>query len=375
MKFTGSFHPQNIVNSSKTLYLKKISLSKQSNSPYKKELHSIFNDPSSYLKLPGELNVPFVVGKKLCGPRYDIDDKVIPYSIVGNPRLFKKRNLNGNISRTSSMMSRMTTREVKTTEPKSNAVTDNEIHNIFTRCKDNIESNSNRTNEFLTSLPKKYKDKTIKPLLLQQKVIQNYEDNEKMENLLSERIKNQLLTKSKKSSRMSTINTSSSSINNKDLLMQSMESFRMKKETMEYIQKTENARKKYGHNYWVLSLRHPPHFKGIRQNFINIGSKGNPLWCTIRERLPVINETVINPRCNAKIIDNENLESYMKTSPSLVNYMNKTMNMIDLEIKGRDLLKVEEENVKLIKGRKKLVHLNYDKDSLRDISIVENWKK
>ena len=54
--------------------------------------------------------------------------------------------------------------------------------------------------------------------------------------------------------------------------------------------------------------------------------------------------------------------------------MNKTMNMIDLEIKGRDLLKVEEENVKLLKGKKKLVHLKYDKESLRDINIIENWK-
>ena len=62
MQFTASFHPQNITNPSKTLYLKKISLSSQSNSPYKKELHSIFNDPSSYLKLPAELNLPFVVG-------------------------------------------------------------------------------------------------------------------------------------------------------------------------------------------------------------------------------------------------------------------------------------------------------------------------
>lgn len=374
MKFTASFHPQNITNPSKTLYLKKISLSSQSNSPYKKELHSIFNDPSSYLKLPAELNLPFVVGKKLCGPRYDIDDRVIPYSIVGNPRIFKKRNLNANISRTSSMMSRMTTREVKTTEPKSNIVTDNEIHNIFTRCKDNIESNTNRANEFMTSVPKKYKDRTIKPLLLQQKVIASYEENEKIENLLSERIKNRLLTKSKKSSRTSTINTSSSSINNKELLMQSMDSFRMKKETMEYIQNTEDARKKYGRNYWALSLRHPPNFKGIRQNYINLGSKFNPLWCTIRERLPVINETVINPKCSAKVIDNESLESYMKTSPSLINYMNKTMNMIELEIKGRDLLKVEEENVKLLKGKKKLVHLKYDKESLRDINIIENWK-
>ena len=184
MKFTASFHPQNITNPSKTLYLKKISLSSQSNSPYKKELHSIFNDPSSYLKLPAELNLPFVVGKKLCGPRYDIDDRVIPYSIVGNPRIFKKRNLNANISRTSSIMSRMTTREVKTTEPKSNIVTDNEIHNIFTRCKDNIESNTNRANEFMTSVPKKFKDRTIKPLLLQQKVIARYEENEKIENIL-----------------------------------------------------------------------------------------------------------------------------------------------------------------------------------------------
>lgn len=359
MKFTKIHQP-------KTLVLRKIDLTQSSPNPYTKQFETLFNDPSSYLRLPGESEFPFVVGKKLSGPRYDADDQVIPYSIVGNPRIFKKRNLNSNFSRTSSTYSRTIRENTKGNESNSHIVTDKELNNIFTRCKDNIETNFDRGNEFLTSIPPNVNENAIKPLLLQQKIIEQHEENEKIENNISSKIKRRL-----------NLHKFSHKSPRKELLMDSLDSFRVKKDTMEYIQKNEDFVKKYGSYHWAIGLRRPKNFKGIRENHINIGSNTKPVWCTIRERLPVVNETIINPRFDwrdKKIIDNESLESYMKTTPSLINFMNKTMNMNDLEIKGKDLLKVEEENAKSLKGKKKLLHLKYDKDSIKDLNFVENWK-
>ena len=47
----------------------------------KKDL--LFENPESYLKLPYETNFHFVVGKKPKGPRFNSDNQLIPYSIVG----------------------------------------------------------------------------------------------------------------------------------------------------------------------------------------------------------------------------------------------------------------------------------------------------
>ena len=48
-----------------------------------KKRKTLFDNPETYLKLPSETNFQFVIGKKLRGPRYNSDNELIPYSIVG----------------------------------------------------------------------------------------------------------------------------------------------------------------------------------------------------------------------------------------------------------------------------------------------------
>ena len=157
----------------KTFYVTKVTPS-QSKS-VSKEVNSLFEDPSTFLRLPAESKRHFIVGKKLSGPRYDTDDQVIPYSIVGNPKIFKKKNLNANISSIHSQ-SKFTGRP----DPNivnSNIITDNKLDELFTRCRDNIESNSTYTNDFLLSIPSN-KDETVKkPLMLQQRTLENFSSN------------------------------------------------------------------------------------------------------------------------------------------------------------------------------------------------------
>jgi hypothetical protein len=128
----------------------------------------------------------------------------------------------------------------------------------------------------------------------------------------------------------------------------------------------------------MIGLRKPKNFNGIREAYINIGNLNRPVWCTIREKLPIINETVVNPyksnETERLLTESEGMKSYMKTSPSLMTFMNKTMNMVNLEIKGKNLLQVEEENAKLLKGKKKrLLHMKDDKDMKKELNFVENW--
>ena len=54
--------------------------------------------------------------------------------------------------------------------------------------------------------------------------------------------------------------------------------------------------------------------------------------------------------------------------------MNKTMNMCSLEVKGRNLLNFENNHYKSLKGSKKIVKFNYDRDSMKDLNFVNNWK-
>jgi hypothetical protein len=363
----------------KTFYITKVAPS-QSKS-VSKEVNSLFEDPSTFLRLPGESKRHFIVGKKLCGPRYDTDDQVIPYSIVGNPKIFKKKNLNANISSIHSQ-SKFTGRP----DPNivnSNIITDNKLDELFTRCRDNIESNSTYTNDFLLSIPSN-KDETVKkPLMLQQRTLENFSSNNRKLQMISDKIRKKIYNGNFISARSNYRDYHKQThyyypIKNKDLLIDSGDKFRMKKETMEYVQNNADFHTRYGQYHWMIGLRRPKNFNGIREAYINIGNLNRPVWCTIREKLPIINETVVNPyksnETERLLTESEGMKSYMKTSPSLMTFMNKTMNMVNLEIKGKNLLQVEEENAKLLKGKKKrLLHMKDDKDMKKELNFVENW--
>ena len=55
-------------------------------------------------------------------------------------------------------------------------------------------------------------------------------------------------------------------------------------------------------------------------------------------------------------------------------YMNRTSKMNNLEVKGNNLLDFESKNVKLLKGRKMIHKVHYDRDSLKDLELINNWK-
>ena len=74
--------PRKKSSTQRTLFLTKIKLDNYSN--IKKRIKKLFEDPENYLKLPNECESKFIIGKNIIGPRYDNQNKLIPYTIVGN---------------------------------------------------------------------------------------------------------------------------------------------------------------------------------------------------------------------------------------------------------------------------------------------------
>ena len=67
-------------------------------------------------------------------------------------------------------------------------------------------------------------------------------------------------------------------------------------------------------------------------------------------------------------------DSFLNNNSKLKNYINKYINMNQLEVNGKNLLDFEEKNARLLRGKKKLIKIKYDKESIKDLSLIDNWK-
>ena len=333
---------------------------------YKLALTSLFDNPSTYLSLPGESPTPYVVGKKLTGPRFNSDQQLIPYSIVGAHHLFKRKGQMGssNISRTNTQNRRMTSRN---TMIQSDFITDKQIESIFSKCRESTTPvDMNRT--IFRTIPHNMEDKVIKPLKSQEACLSKHVLHDEYRKTLSNKIKHKLY-------RSSHYKQSSSK-----LLLDKVDMFRMKKETKDYAHTIVNdidLDKRYGKHSWVVGLRRVKNSDGIRKNYINIGNQERPVWCTIREKLPIVNETVVAPgECSGDkmFMQSQSVSTFVKATPVLNGFVKRTMELVGLEVNGKGLLEFEEENYKQLKGKKKLVEVKHGNDSMKDLDIAEDWK-
>ena len=367
----------------KTLLITKLPPS--STPKYKDALSSLFDNPSTYLNLPSESTTPYVVGKKLTGPRFNSDDQVIPYSIVGTQRLFKRKgqlvNAN-NISRTTTGNRRMTSRN---TIIHSDFITDKQIESIFSKHRDSLSlTTTNTNNSIYRTIPHNMEDKVIKPLKSQEVCLSKHVLNDQYRKSLSNKIKYKLYNTTHYHTKSNPLSLS----NNKNkvlflkrnLLLDKVDMFRMKKETKDYAHTIVNdidLDRKYGKYSWVVGLRRKNNTCGIRKNYINIGNQERPVWCTIREKFPVVNETVVAPgECSGDkmFMQSTSVDTFVKAAPVLNGYVKRTLDLVELEVNGKGLLEFEEENCKQLKGRKKLVDMKHGNDSVKNLDIAEDWK-
>ena len=353
----------------KTLVVNKISPG--SNLKIENEVKNLFDSPDTYLQLPSDSKIPFVVGRRLQGPRYDLDDKLIPYSIVGNPKFLKNKtniNVNNSISRSlySQQHSRSTMAKNNNTidNTKSSAMSDNQIKAIFSKCKYNIENNNIKKNDFLKTIPNSMNDYVIRPLLIQEK------------NLKFQRRFNKNVLK-----KLSITSKVESSESNRINLLQESDNYITKTETLRYMA-LNDKKINFGNGLqnWSMSLRRPKNFEGERRGYVNVGTDNKPYWIILREKYPnqfenIMNPNNINNEFDKAMYKTQSFNKYISTFPNFKKFMNKTCDIWGLEVKGKNLLKAEEDNYKQLKGKtKRIVHLKYDKESMKDLNICENWK-
>ena len=63
-----------------------------------------------------------------------------------------------------------------------------------------------------------------------------------------------------------------------DLLINNIQSYRMKKQIKEYIENNKLLSEKLGNNYWLFNLRRSPKNDFTKMNYFNIGTKEREIW-------------------------------------------------------------------------------------------------
>ena len=141
-------------------------------------------------------------------------------------------------------------------------------------------------NDFLYNIPKE-----TKKILNNQENALNLNQKYKSEKGLLERV---LSNRSKKSYG--------------DLLINRTDTFRQKKEIKESYEEHKPLDQRYGNNTWVMGLRRPNNFKGLRYCYVNAGSDINPIWRKVKEIVKV-NEKISVPHSE---VNRKDLEPFMK---------------------------------------------------------------
>ncbi len=389
-KFTSS--------NQKTYVLTK--LQPHTNEDIENQVKNLFIDPNTYLQLPSESKINFVVGKKIQGPRYDSDQKLISYSVVGSSRATsRKKNLKEtNMSRSGYNSNRIMSFSNKTDKNLTDNLLTNTIHDqqikiIYNNSRQIISENQKKyKNDFLENIPKILNSQVKNKLLIQEKSLQNNEKIEEFQNKFEKNLINAIKEKNHRKQHSKKIK--SNILNDKynyttysSDLFNSSNNFILKRENFLFNTNTINNKVNYpsignGLQNWSMSLRRPKNFHGVRRGFINVGTDKNPNFCQLQEKFPNITENIFNPKWMKN--DNKNYflstksffkETYDDLNPKYktIDFFNKTMNLMDLEIKGRKLIDVEENIFKQLKGKKILNNVKYDREALKDLDIVENW--
>ena len=350
----------------------------------KNQLNTLFDNPSTFLQLPSESKINFVVGKKIKGPRFDVHDKLVTYSVVGNPLKYLKRKnksfsvlsdepiVNNKVNKPEVVYKNMGLKDEP--EIKVIDITDKEVRNLFKNISDNIQNKKNESNNILKNINcNKYKKDIIKmPFLNQENSLKNIQKYKNEQKLFEDK-KNKILYMNKNKK------------NCNSLILKS-ELYRLKRENINYITSQQKINIGNGFQKWAFSLRGPKFLKGVRREYVNVGSDKKPIWVKLQEKYPIKIENVYNPEwknedkyfktmSNFSFPKKNNKEDiFLKTAPNFGHFREKTMNLEGLQITGINLFDFEKKNVENLRGKKKqLQKFIYNKECLEDQNIIEKW--
>jgi hypothetical protein len=175
-------------------------------------------------------------------------------------------------------------------------ITDKGLNDLYDNIRKRKLGNAFKLNDFVNNVDTATKKEMSEILSSQEKVLAlkeiNDDKHDRFTNFLSHRIKK----------------------NDDDILMNNVHSYRVKKEINEYVEKHQPIEYKYGSSYWLMTLRRPEDFKGVRYSYINIRDSFNPFWQLVKEVIPSESEIIRSPYKTAREIENLSKSEYLKKS-------------------------------------------------------------
>lgn len=134
---------------------------------------------------------------------------------------------------------------------------------------------------------------------------------------------------------------------NNELLMNSIEKFRIKKEVVNTFHYKNSLEDRYEKLKWKISLRRPEHFKGARKIFVNVSSDANPLWTLVKDKYTKKDKIY----CYSNDLDE--IEMNQKLKKKDLNQIQKNIKTItSLRLNGKSLLQFEFDHAMNSKGQK-----------------------
>ncbi len=127
----------------------------------------------------------------------------------------------------------------------------------------------------------------------------------------------------------------------KDLLMNRIDVFKLKKEIYNDIENSKPIEQKYGKHRWLISLRRPDNFVGTRDSYINIRNESNPFWALIKEKYPFERQISLKPNFDIQSKDYLDFKKNQFFEKKTTKLIKKVEDVEKLNVVGKDLFNIE----------------------------------
>ena len=351
----------------------------------KKHTKLLFNDPSNYLKLPSELDLKFVIGKK-SKPKEQIENRHKAKKYTGNfAKLLAKRMTKFRSSKSvSSDIKKMFDLNKKINEDQKNLLK-KKILNIFSKYRNiinNNESNEKENNiELCSEIPTFMKNYITDKLSKQEKALKCRNNYNSIFKKIEHNISKTMIkdNKSSNNDKKTKKNSEHKHYETANLFKNSINNYRNKIEAIKVndMKKKKNLRLDTNFRIWEKSLRRPKNFIDLRKGYLNASSDKRPLWIIATEKYPYEEEKIINPNISNSEIQSSFKENFLESSNKLLSRKrpNKIVGLKkykSLQIIGKKLIDFEETQAEKLDGNIKILNLKYDNSLTKDLLIKMN---
>ena len=314
----------NLKKSNNTLFIHKLPKNESNKNIYT-EIDNYFDDPEDFLSPDSKVIVGHKISISPIAGTCNIDNREKKYSKLNLEKHRTKTNIS--YSKEKSRLNKTISQAVDNNNNniKFQVINNNQLKNIF----DSFKEPSNINSFIMEHKLNNNNNSSILPRNISTSLItqNHYLD-----------IKKKHEDKVKKMSRYLSRRTNKK-IN--DLLINRIDFFRMKREIFNDIENSRPLEERYGQHKWVISLRRPDNFVGIRNAYVNIRNEHNPLWVNVREKYPLQKVLSIKPGYDLEYKDFVDFKKNQFLPESSFDNIKAVENLDDIEIKGKDLYKIE----------------------------------